>query len=46
MGKISAQHLDAIISDMGRPSDPQAGYTLLDKVRSSGNQIPFVIYAG
>ena len=44
--KIKRQSFDAIISDMGRPPDPQAGYTLLDKLRASGNQTPFVIYAG
>jgi CheY-like chemotaxis protein len=44
--KLNQQKFDAIISDMGRPPDKQAGYTLLDKLRSSGNQTPFVIYAG
>ena len=43
--KISRQRFDAIISDMGRPPDSRAGYTLLDKVRSSGDQTPFIIYA-
>jgi CheY-like chemotaxis protein len=46
MNKLSELHFDAMISDMGRPPDPQAGYTLLHKVRSSGNAIPFFIYAG
>lgn len=36
---------DVIISDMGRPPDKQAGYTLLDSLRSQGNRTPFVIYA-
>ncbi|WP_068816447.1 response regulator [Phormidesmis priestleyi] len=44
--KINRQHFDAIISDMGRPPDPRAGYTLLDKLGSMGNQTPFIIYAG
>lgn len=39
------QSFDVIISDMGRPPDPQAGYTLLDKLRASGNQTPYIIYA-
>jgi CheY-like chemotaxis protein len=43
--RIKTRHFDAIISDMGRSSDPQAGYTLLDKLRTSGNSIPFIIYA-
>jgi CheY-like chemotaxis protein len=44
--KISRQSFDAIISDMGRPPDPRAGYTLLDKLRSAGDETPFIIYAG
>ena len=43
--KISRQRFDAIISDMGRPPDARAGYTLLDKLRSDGDQTPFIIYA-
>jgi CheY-like chemotaxis protein len=46
LDKISRQSFAAIISDMGRPPDSKAGYTLLDKLRSSGNNTPFVIYAG
>ena len=33
--KISRQRFDAIISDMGRLPDSRAGYTLIDKLRSS-----------
>lgn len=44
--KLRSKRFDAIISDMGRPSDSQAGYTLLDKLRSSGDRTPFIIYAG
>lgn len=44
--KLKSQAFDVIISDMGRPPDPQAGYTLLDKLRKSGNKTPFIIYAG
>ncbi len=36
----------AIISDMGRPPDPQAGYTLLNCLQDEGFHIPFIIYAG
>jgi CheY-like chemotaxis protein len=46
LNKISRQRFDAIISDMGRPPDSRAGYTLLDKLRSNGDQTPFIIYAG
>jgi CheY-like chemotaxis protein len=44
--KSHKQSFDAIISDMGRPSDSQAGYTLLDKLRAGGDHTPFIIYAG
>lgn len=44
--KISRQRFDTIIFDMGRPPDSRAGYTLLDKLRSSRDQTPFIIYAG
>jgi len=36
---------DVIISDMGRPSDAQAGDTLLIAVRRRGDATPVVIYA-
>lgn len=42
---LEKQHFDAIISDMGRPPDSQAGYTLLEQVRMSGNRVPFIIYS-
>jgi CheY-like chemotaxis protein len=44
--QIARQRFDAVISDMGRPPDSRAGYTLLDKLRSSEYQTPFIIYAG
>jgi CheY-like chemotaxis protein len=46
LDQISRQTFDLIISDMGRPPDPRAGYTLLDKLRANGNRTPFIIYAG
>lgn len=46
LGKIATHgRFDVIISDMGRPPDPQAGYTLLDTLRRGGDSTPFVIYA-
>lgn len=36
---------DLVISDMGRPPDSSAGYTLLDALRKDHNPVPFVIYA-
>jgi CheY-like chemotaxis protein len=44
--KLNHRTFDAIISDMDRPPDPRAGYTLLDKLRARGDQTPFIIYAG
>lgn len=34
----------AIISDLGRPGDAKAGFTLLSKLRDSRNQTPYFIY--
>jgi CheY-like chemotaxis protein len=46
LAQVRRQQFDLIISDMGRPSDPRAGYTLLDKLRSAGETTPYVVYAG
>lgn len=43
---LKDQRFATIISDMGRPPDSRAGYTLLKAIRDSGDQTPFVIYAG
>jgi CheY-like chemotaxis protein len=43
---LQARSFAGIISDMGRPPDPRAGYTLLDILRARGDKTPFVIYAG
>jgi CheY-like chemotaxis protein len=37
---------DAIITDMGRPGDDRAGYTLLKAIRDGGDPTPVVIYSG
>ncbi|HEY1641342.1 MAG TPA: response regulator [Streptosporangiaceae bacterium] len=42
---LSRRSYDLIISDMGRPPDARAGYTLLDRLRKAGNSISFIIYA-
>ena len=36
---------DVVISDMGRPEDPRAGYLLLSSMRERGDTAPFVIYS-
>jgi DNA-binding NtrC family response regulator len=43
---LDRQPFDVVISDMGRPPDPRAGYTLLEKMRERNDRTPFVIYAG
>lgn len=44
--KTRQRSYDLIISDMGRPPDARAGYTLLDELRKTGDKTPYVIYAG
>ena len=42
---VEKQKIDVIISDMSRPPDDRAGYTLLDALRQRGNETPFIIYS-
>jgi CheY-like chemotaxis protein len=44
--KLRDKKFDAIISNMKRPPDSKAGYTLLDAIKSKGPCPPFIIYAG
>jgi CheY-like chemotaxis protein len=44
--KLKQEKFAAVISDMGRKEGPQEGYVLLEKMRSSNNATPFIIYAG
>lgn len=44
--KARSGNFDLIISDMGRPPDPKAGYTLLEALRREHITTPFIIYAG
>ena len=43
---LSENKYDAVISDMGRPPDMRAGYTLLQELRKRKISTPFIIYAG
>lgn len=43
---LDHESFDTIISDMGRPPDSRAGYTLLNALKQRGEYPPFVIYAG
>jgi CheY-like chemotaxis protein len=44
--RLKLTHYDVVISDMGRPPDAQAGYTLLAEMRAAGYSAPVIIYAG
>ena len=44
--KLHQNNYDVIISDMGRPPDKRAGYTLLDEIQTMEINTPFIIYAG
>lgn len=42
--QLSREEFDLVISDLGRPGDRRAGYTLIDEMRKRGYNIPVVIY--
>ena len=44
--KVKKKSYSSLISDMGRPEGPKAGYDLLSKLRKSGNITPFYFFAG
>lgn len=44
LDKLKIQRFDAIISDMTRGEDDEAGLTLLDEIRKRGDQTPVIIY--
>jgi CheY-like chemotaxis protein len=44
--RLERKHYDLIISDMGRPPNQQAGYTLLEEVKARKITTPYIIYAG
>lgn len=46
LAQLQRQTFDVVISDMGRPRDPRAAFTLLDAMRERGDKTPFVVYAG
>ncbi len=45
MTLLSKENFDLVISDMGRPPDKRAGYTLLSEMRSSKITTPVIFYA-
>jgi CheY-like chemotaxis protein len=44
--QLDRERFDVIISDMGRPGDDRAGYTLLRALSERGNTTPVIVYAG
>jgi CheY-like chemotaxis protein len=44
--KLRRNRYDVVISDMGRPPDNRAGYTLLAEMQKQGDMTPFIVYAG
>jgi CheY-like chemotaxis protein len=45
LDQVRRRNFDLIISDMGRPEGPQAGYDLLAKLKEAGVKVPFIIYS-
>jgi CheY-like chemotaxis protein len=43
--ELKARKFSLVISDMGRREGPREGYVLLDEMRSSGDQTPFLVFA-
>jgi CheY-like chemotaxis protein len=44
LAELRGRVFDAIVSDMGRPGDKTAGFTLLESIRSRGDQTPCFFY--
>lgn len=44
--QLDRRRFNAIISDMGRGEERQAGYELLERLRQTDRKTPFFIYAG
>lgn len=44
--RLRTRKYHAVISDMGRPPDDRAGYTLLESMGELGITVPFIIYSG
>ena len=43
---LGKQTFDVIVSDFRRPSDPEAGYGLLNHLMVNGPRVPYIIYSG
>lgn len=45
MNRLFSERFDLVISDMGRPPDQRAGYTLLSEMKADNIEIPVIFYA-
>lgn len=45
MERLTHERFDLVISDMGRPDDSRAGYTLLAQMRNAGIRLPLIFYS-
>jgi len=43
--KVRDHDFDVIISDLSRPGDDEAGFTLLDKLNEQNRRTPYIIYS-
>ncbi|MCW0212425.1 MAG: response regulator [Pseudonocardia sp.] len=46
LDRIGAEHYDVVISDMARGLQRRAGFTLFEKLRAAGRDLPYIVYAG
>ncbi len=46
LDRLHRKSYDVILSDMSRPPDQQAGYTLLEQIKAMHITTPYIIYAG
>jgi CheY-like chemotaxis protein len=42
--QLSREPFDLVISDLGRPGDRKAGFTLIERMRERGDETPVIIY--
>lgn len=45
LSRLQGRDFALVISDMARPPDQLAGYTLLDRLRAAGDPTPLIIYS-
>lgn len=45
LNRLAGEPFDLVVTDMGRPGDERAGYSLLAAIRSAGRALPVIIYS-